>query len=173
MNTSTNLTEPTELNEGQILFLTKIYLKRRNLWGAAFSGSIFLFLISNSNIFNRVIAVRDKVSVQEQTHRFQIVVVALLCFLILLFLIVYFLKVYPLRQDIRKKSGIIHHLPVERKSSFPLVGTYFLFFNSDLIPNKEVNESEFNQYQEGDAYPVLMSRHARIVIDEFENYELI
>jgi hypothetical protein len=161
------------LTEAQVLFLQKLYRKRINLWASAFGASLISYSGIWFNKYRQIMSFRHEANTIHQEQKWYLMAyVVVFVFVSACFLIAYRLKIHALRMDIKNKSGLAIPLTIQRMSHFPYVNTYFLFFDSDSIPNKEVNELEFSRCHEGEAYVVIRSARSNILIDEFENYEL-
>jgi hypothetical protein len=151
------------LTDEQLFILHQIYSKRLRLLGATFTAfPIFLMFSLKKADFNE----EYKNEVVNYTNAFIILI------LLLSFALIWFKKVRPIRRDIKLRSGIFESRIIIRKTAFEHVHKYFIFFDDPKLPSKEVLYEEFNQLNEGDAYQVPLSKHSRLILDGFMNFEL-
>lgn len=85
----------------------------------------------------------------------------------------YIKKVKPIARDIEGRSGIWVDLVITRKNEFPTVGRYYFFFDSHEFISKEINALEYTWYQVGEVYHLPCSQHSRLILDHYDNYQLL
>jgi hypothetical protein len=153
------------LNEDQLEILHDVYLKRsRLLRGTAFgfpsimASTYYLFLMRSHNQLNWI-------SISFYVF-----------FVLLFYAALYYLyrkRVLPIKKDIQQKIGFNLPLQIVRKSAFEPVQRYFLFFDHEKYPNKEVSYEEYLQYPEASFYNLPIAKESKLVLDHFCNFDVL
>ncbi len=149
-----------ELSDEQVAMLNHIYGRRRNvLIGTLSALPVLIYRLSD----NESSAIR----------LFQIVNILLILVVVAVVFFLLWYRLHPVKKDIKNRTGVYVPITIQRKDLFPYVNKYFFYFDDIKFPNKEVTESEFAQYNEGDVYPIPLAENSGIVVDGFMNYNLL
>jgi hypothetical protein len=157
------------LDDEQIKMLISIYDKRKRLFYQVMLSFPALFLVGLFQI-QRIFR-----KLPSGGYEFGLGGAIYIIFCLLVFgtmVLLFILKLRPVTKDLKDRLGVYIDRVVISKSHFQHVGTYFLFFDDAKLPNKEVSRVEFEKFSVGDVYSVPMSKHSKIVLDGFMNYDL-